>query len=110
MYPEIDGLDVDPAGGREGGRRDAPRAARRGRWPTRPTFRRAAPELQAEQVDRLAELLPLPQLRLPFLFDADLGPDELDVLADAPAGRHRPMVDPAAVGATGRDDAEVAHR
>ncbi len=30
---------------------------------------------------RLAEQLPLPQLRLPFLFGAELGPAELDLLA-----------------------------
>jgi anion-transporting ArsA/GET3 family ATPase len=42
------------------------------------TRRRA---LQNEQLDRLAERLPLPQIRLPFLFDADLGPSELEVLA-----------------------------
>jgi hypothetical protein len=38
-------------------------------------------ELQASQVARLAEQLPLPQLDLPFVFDADLGPAELDVLS-----------------------------
>ena len=44
-------------------------------------FRRHRMALQAEQIDRLAELLPLPQLSLPYLFDADLGPAEVDVLA-----------------------------
>jgi hypothetical protein len=39
--------------------------------------------LQAEQVGRLADALPLPQLRLPYLFDAELGPTQLDLLADA---------------------------
>ena len=37
--------------------------------------------LQAGQVARLAETLPLPQLPLPYLFDADLGPAEVDQLA-----------------------------
>jgi len=37
--------------------------------------------LQASQVDRLAEILPLPQLSLPYLFDADLGPAHVDELA-----------------------------
>ena len=39
-------------------------------------FRRHRTALQTEQVARLADLLPLPQLRLPYLFDADLGPAE----------------------------------
>ena len=28
-------------------------------------------------------MLPLPQIRLPFLFTADIGPAEIDTLADA---------------------------
>ena len=39
--------------------------------------------LQAEQVERLAAELPLPQVSLPFLFSADLGPDDLALLSDA---------------------------
>ena len=46
-------------------------------------FRRERTELQAEQVDRLAEALPLPQLALPYLFDAELGPEQMGDLADA---------------------------
>lgn len=46
-------------------------------------FRRDRAAMQAEQVTRLAEALPLPQLHLPFLFSADIGPVELDVLARA---------------------------
>jgi hypothetical protein len=38
-------------------------------------------ELQREQVERLAERLPLPQLRLPFLFAPDLGLPEIETLA-----------------------------
>jgi len=37
--------------------------------------------LQARHLERLAGLIPLPQVRLPFLFTASIGPDELDVLA-----------------------------
>jgi len=37
---------------------------------------------QQEQRVRLAARLPLPQLELPFLFTADIGPDEIDMLAD----------------------------
>jgi hypothetical protein len=39
--------------------------------------------LQAEQIGRLEEQLPLPQLRLPFLFTTDIGPRDLDALAAA---------------------------
>ncbi len=46
-------------------------------------FRRHRQELQGDQLRRLAELLPMPQLRLPFLFAADLGPSQVDVLASA---------------------------
>jgi arsenite-transporting ATPase len=44
-------------------------------------FRGHRMALQADQVDRLAEALPLPQIRLPFVFTADLSPDDLDALA-----------------------------
>lgn len=46
-------------------------------------FRSERTALQHEQVARLADALPLPQLRLPYLFDAELGPEQLDQLADA---------------------------
>jgi len=42
--------------------------------------------LQARHLERLAALIPLPQVRLPFLFTASIGPDELDVLAHELAG------------------------
>ena len=34
-------------------------------------------------IERLQADLPLPQLHLPFVFTGDLGPSELDYLADA---------------------------
>jgi len=79
-YAEIPGLDADPvlaaaeagASLRKGEAQALADAA---------AFRRHRMALQAEQIDRLAELLPLPQLSLPYLFDADLGPAEVDVLA-----------------------------
>jgi hypothetical protein len=46
-------------------------------------FRRHRVALQDEQLARLADRLPLPQLRLPYLFQADLGLTEIDLLADA---------------------------
>jgi anion-transporting ArsA/GET3 family ATPase len=46
-------------------------------------FRVRRHALQQAQVTRLAERLPLPQLHLPLIFEADLGPTEIDHLADA---------------------------
>jgi hypothetical protein len=44
-------------------------------------FRRQRQGLQEVQVARLAEMLPLPQIRLPYLFATDLGPDDVVALA-----------------------------
>ncbi len=46
-------------------------------------LRRERVALQGEQLDRLAERLPLQQLRLPQVFGTTLGPDELRTLSDA---------------------------
>ncbi|MEZ5137291.1 MAG: ArsA-related P-loop ATPase [Acidimicrobiales bacterium] len=82
LYPELAGLAVDPIAAAEAqgaslrdGEADALAAAAR--------FRLDRTALQAEQVERLREALPLPQLRLPYLFDAELGPEHLDLLAAA---------------------------
>jgi anion-transporting ArsA/GET3 family ATPase len=45
------------------------------------SFRVARQQLQAEQVERLSKELPLPQLRLPFLFTAEIGPSEVEQLS-----------------------------
>jgi anion-transporting ArsA/GET3 family ATPase len=39
--------------------------------------------IQHEQIERLRQRLPLPQVRLPFVFDADITRPDLDVLAEA---------------------------
>ena len=70
--------------GRHARRRRGRRARRGGGVPRRP-----AHAAKHEQCARLAERLPLPQIRLPFLFTADIGPAEVDVLADAFTARHR---------------------
>jgi anion-transporting ArsA/GET3 family ATPase len=46
-------------------------------------FRRRRQELQAAQIDRLAHRLPLPQLHLPNVWTTDLGPQDVDTLAEA---------------------------
>jgi anion-transporting ArsA/GET3 family ATPase len=79
-YPDRKGLEVDPltaataagASLRPGEAESLAAAAE---------FRHHRMALQAEQVARLAETLPLPQLSLPFLFDAELGPAQVDQLA-----------------------------
>jgi anion-transporting ArsA/GET3 family ATPase len=81
VYDEVAGLEADPvaAAGAAGtslrdGEAEALAAAA--------AFRRDRMELQVEQVGRLAEQLPLAQIRLPFVFTAEIGPRELDELAD----------------------------
>jgi len=82
LYPTLAGLDADPEAAAaaasttlRAGEADALRAAA--------DFRRHRIALQQEQVERLAAELPLPQLHLPYVFNADLGPPELDELASA---------------------------
>jgi anion-transporting ArsA/GET3 family ATPase len=82
LYPVLDGLDVDPeAAAAEVGATLRPGEAEALRAAA--AFRAERQALQAEQVARLTEMLPLPQLHLPFLFTAEVGPAEVDVLADA---------------------------
>ncbi len=80
VYPELHGLDIDPtarlaAAGVPGATVEALRAAG--------ALRERRRRLQAEQVRRLAELLPLPQLHLPHVFGAQIGPVESEQLGDA---------------------------
>ena len=71
-------------------RRDLARAA---------AFRSERAAIQHHQADRLGHMLPLPQIRLPFLFTADLGRREIEHLADAfTAGVERAVTTHAARG------------
>jgi anion-transporting ArsA/GET3 family ATPase len=82
LYPDRPGLDRSPEeAAREAGITLRPGEAEA--LAAAAEFRRHRVELQSEQVARLAAQLPLPQLRLPFLFGAELGPAELDLLAEA---------------------------
>ncbi len=82
LYPSLEGLDTDPEeAARRAGADLAPDDADDLRRAA--TFRSRRHALQQEQVLRLADSLPLPQLRLPALFEADLGLAELDRLADS---------------------------
>lgn len=60
-------------------------------------FRQRRHELQEEQVHRLADELPLPQLRVPFLFTDAIGPRELDTLSAALRTGIEALHDPATV-------------
>jgi anion-transporting ArsA/GET3 family ATPase len=82
LYPPCDGLDADPDEAADAagvslrpGEADALRDAA--------AFRRERTALQAEQVERLSAALPLPQLRLPFLFTTEVRLAQVDVLASA---------------------------
>lgn len=82
LVPAIDGLEVDPAEAAveagttlRDGEVEALEAAA--------AFRAERRALQAEQLERLREALPLPQLHLPALPVTDLGAGELEQLADA---------------------------
>jgi anion-transporting ArsA/GET3 family ATPase len=77
LYPRLEGLDEEPPAG--AAITDEQRRALR----EAAEFRTRRQDLQAEQLARLDEALPLPQLRLPFLFNPEVGPHELDVLAGA---------------------------
>ena len=46
-------------------------------------FRAERTEIQTAQAERLAAALPLPQIRLPFVFTSEIGPAEIEQLADA---------------------------
>lgn len=46
-------------------------------------FRAERHEIQEEQIVRLGERLPLPQIRLPFLFTSDIARADIDVLAES---------------------------
>ena len=82
VYPTLDGLDVDPVAAASDagttlrdGEADALRAAA--------AFRLQRTALQQAQLERLSSTLPLDQLQLPFLFKANLGAEDLGVLAEA---------------------------
>jgi len=82
LYPDVSGLDTDPmsAATAAGATIDAAMAQC---LTDAARFRGLRTELQAAQVARLAEQLPLPQIHLPYQFTSDLGPAQLDHLASA---------------------------
>jgi len=81
-YPDLPGLGADPVEAAEAAGASL-RPGEAEALADAAAFRRERMALQAEQVGRLADALPLPQITLPYLFDAELGPSQLDQLADA---------------------------
>ena len=80
-YDDVPGLDVDPdAAAAAAG--TTLRAGEADALADAAAFRRARMVLQDEQTGRLADQLPLEQIRLPYVFTAEIGPAELDLLAD----------------------------
>lgn len=93
LYPRLEGLDVDPlaaaaaAGVTLGdGQAVALREAA--------AFRGRRQRLQSDQVRRLAEALPLPQVSLPYLFTTSTGVAQSATLADALVDGIRALPDP----------------
>ncbi|HLU42268.1 MAG TPA: ArsA-related P-loop ATPase [Microthrixaceae bacterium] len=86
VYPEVDDLASAHGTGAEALAEAAGVALRPGEaelLDAAAAFRLDRVALQQKQLERLAEHLPLPQIRLPFLFTPDIGPAEVDVLARA---------------------------
>jgi anion-transporting ArsA/GET3 family ATPase len=82
VYPALAGLERAPAEvAAEGGVRLSEGQAACLQDAAR--FRMTRQALQAEQLARLSDALPLPQLRLPFLFTPEVGPVQLEHLAAA---------------------------
>ena len=82
VYADIAGLDTDPQDAAE----EAGASLRKDEAESlaaAASFRRERMALQRSQIERLHEALPLPQLQLPYLFDAEIGPEQLHQLAEA---------------------------
>jgi anion-transporting ArsA/GET3 family ATPase len=95
-YPPIPGLDT-PAGAAAGAAGASLDPELLSALDRARTFRLTRQELQDEQLGRLAHELPLPQLRVPFLFSASITPRELETLSDALAAGVAALPDPAEV-------------
>lgn len=103
VYPRLDGLGIDPeqASRAAGTRIDPGHAAV---LASAARFRDLRQQLQAEQMARLADALPLAQLPLPYLFTTEIGPAEMALLAQAMAAgidALAPEVEVAGVGHNG---------
>ncbi len=82
LYPGLPGLDRDPHTVADAAGLAVP-PAELAAMEAAARFRQERAALQREQLERLAETLPLPQLHLPFRFSTELGPDDLADLSDS---------------------------
>lgn len=81
LYEPVEGLHTEPSAAAE----EAGASLRKGEADSLATaaeFRSHRISLQAAQLERLAESLPLPQVRLPYLFEGEPDPAGLRILAD----------------------------
>jgi len=85
LYEDLPGLDADPATAAASADTTL-RAGEAESLAEAASFRRHRMELQREPVARLATGLPLSQLHLPYLFNADIGAADVDDLARALLG------------------------
>lgn len=82
-HPSLEGLDMDPVAAALAAGAPVPSPVDAERLRAAAQFRARRQLLQARQVERLAEQLPLPRIMLPYLFTAGLGVREADALATA---------------------------
>jgi len=82
-YPALEGLDQDPTSAARVAGATIPDAKDAARLGAAAAFRLRRQQVQAHQIDRLASALPLPQIVLPYLFTASVGPAEIGQLAGA---------------------------
>ncbi len=82
-YPVRTHLLADPVAAAEAANADPPGSTEAVRLTAAARFRTTRQDLQAIQLGRLAAGLPLPQLLLPYQFNADLGPEQLGALSQA---------------------------
>jgi anion-transporting ArsA/GET3 family ATPase len=82
-YPVLDQLSADPLEAALAAGMPAPSPEELANLRAAAHFRLSRQDLQAAQMGRLAEELPLPQLRLPYLFGAEVDPDGVAELSAA---------------------------
>lgn len=82
LYPQLPGLAADPATAAHAAGLDLDPALI-DEMARAAAFRSERTTLQRQQLRRLADELPLPQLHLPYQFTSDLGPGQLEDLASA---------------------------
>lgn len=81
LYDPIEGIAADPVAAADAAGTTL-RAGEAEVLNAAAAFRQERTALQVEQVGRLADQLPLEQIRLPFVFTTEIGPAELEQLAD----------------------------